>query len=727
MSHDHRLVSRAWIAGIALIVAGLSAPSASAQTPAKPDVSARLVPANAPFYNAWLRNREQFDIFTGSRAFAALKNLPAVQQGMQAAQLFLGQLGAFDQFEKFKQDPENAALLDMLAEAVSDEIFCTGGESAVDLLSLLGQLNTNRFGPMLGALKGQNFGADPNQLQAQAMLKTLLDHRNQIKAPDLVIGFKIKNVQRAEAQIKRLETMLAALAAQAPQLEGKVKRVALAGSSFLTLILDGSMVPWDAIPFDLFAENQGQFDPLVDKLKSLKLTVSIGVRDGYLLVAMGESTAAVTMLGTTGQRLIDAPEFRPLAKHAAARLTSIGYSSKSYRARVRSGGADIEEMLGAIRDNVPADILPEKLRKKLDKQLRDLAKKGKAADPGVGAELSFTFLTATGYESFAYDWSRHDDDDASQPLTILNHIGGNPILAAVGRNKSDPEGYREFVAAMKTVGEFIDEWIGSQPDDKKQEFTRWNKALRPLLARLDKVTGTMLIPALADGQGALVLDAKWASKQWHQALPVADPALPMLELGIVVGVSDAPLLEKAVAGYGSVIEDAVAKIGELVPDSGVPAFKFPKPQTRTTAQGKVFTWPVPEELGLDAQFAPTAGLASKVAVVTLSARHAERLLKSTPIASESKLLTKSAAKPLAGAVHFNWPGLVDLAAPWVEFGANAVARDKLGAEVPADIMRQVHTVMEVLKCYRGSGSIRYLENGAMVTHGESIYRDLPKR
>src|SRR5262245_16871539 len=220
MSHDHRCVSRTWVAVAALIVAALSAASASAQTPAKPDISARLVPVNAPFYSAWLRNREQFDIFTGSRAFAALKNLPAVQQGLQTAQLFLGQPGGpFDLLEKFKQDPENAALLDLLAEAVSDEIFCTGGESAVEFLTLMGKINANRFDQPLqllaGKLSGKNLGAPldiaENNSQGRMILKALLDHRNLIKAPDLVIGFKIKNVQRAETQIKRLETMLTAL------------------------------------------------------------------------------------------------------------------------------------------------------------------------------------------------------------------------------------------------------------------------------------------------------------------------------------------------------------------------------------------------------------------------------------------------------------------------------------------------------------------------------------
>ena len=101
------------------------------------------------------------------------------------------------------------------------------------------------------------------------------------------------------------------------------------------------------------------------------------------------------------------------------------------------------------------------------------------------------------------------------------------------------------------------------------------------------------------------------------------------------------------------------------------------------------------------------------------------MLKSVPLQTESKLLAKALQQPLAGAITCNWAGMIDAATPWVEFGANAIARDQFGGELPRDIMRQVHTVLDVLKCFRGVGSVQYFEDGALVTHGESIFRDLP--
>jgi hypothetical protein len=41
-----------------------------------------------------------------------------------------------------------------------------------------------------------------------------------------------------------------------------------------------------------------------------------------------------------------------------------------------------------------------------------------------------------------------------------------------------------------------------------------------------------------------------------------------------------------------------------------------------------------------------------------------------------------------------------------------------------DIRKQVRTVLDVLKCYRGSTSATYFDGKVLVTHSESAFRDL---
>ena len=61
--------------------------------------------------------------------------------------------------------------------------------------------------------------------------------------------------------------------------------------------------------------------------------------------------------------------------------------------------------------------------------------------PEPGAHSSVEFMTQRGYEQFSFDWSENRTLDASQKLTILEHVGGNPIFVLAGRGRWSPECY----------------------------------------------------------------------------------------------------------------------------------------------------------------------------------------------------------------------------------------------------------------------------------------------
>ena len=124
---------------------------------------------------------------------------------------------------------------------------------------------------------------------------------------------------------------------------------------------------------------------------------------------------------------------------------------------------------------------------------------------------------------------------------------------------------------------------------------------------------------------------------------------------------------------------------------------------------------------LDPQIKPTGGLSEKVATLTISHEHAIRLLKRSSLKPASPLLA-DAKKPLTGAVHFDFAGVVRTAGPWVEMilQTGGVAGD--GQDSP---LQQVRAVMEILTVLRSYTSISYFEEGALVTRGETIIRDLP--
>ena len=67
------------------------------------------------------------------------------------------------------------------------------------------------------------------------------------------------------------------------------------------------MIPWDELPLERMREveaEKGDFDKVLARLKKMTLVVALGVRDEYLLAAVGSTTDCVGRLGS-GKRLID--------------------------------------------------------------------------------------------------------------------------------------------------------------------------------------------------------------------------------------------------------------------------------------------------------------------------------------------------------------------------------------------------------------------------------------
>jgi hypothetical protein len=176
-------------------------------------------------------------------------------------------------------------------------------------------------------------------------------------------------------------------------------------------------------------------------------------------------------------------------------------------------------------------------------------------------------------------------------------------------------------------------------------------------------------------------------------------------------------------GYHAVINDALAAASEL---SGgqIPDLKMPDPTVEKGSGGTLAYYPIPPELGLDAQVLPTAGLSKSVLALSLSRGHTERLLKRTPLKFESGPLADLNSKPLAAAFGFNWPALVDAVTPWIELGVASANLPPVPPGPEGDVLKQVRTVLEVMKVFRGVTSATYYESGAQVTHSASVLRDL---
>jgi hypothetical protein len=362
----------------------------------------------------------------------------------------------------------------------------------------------------------------------------------------------------------------------------------------------------------------------------------------------------------------------------------------------------------------------------MEKDLKALAKDLGAFLREPGSTVACSFLNGRGQETYSFESGQHAGANA-KPLTLLDHVGGNPVLACVGRVAFSPQNYRTLVKWIKVAnGYFEDLAVPQMSPQDKANYELFVKIGHPILKRVDEVTATMLLPALADGQVGLVLDGKLRSNQWHKAMPKSRKLLPLPELAFVFGVSDTDLLQKAFAEYRAISNELFAKIREANP--GFPAFTIPVPHRSPVKNGSIYFYPVPKESRLDPQIVPNAGLTSDVATLSLSPTHSTRLVAKNTLRVNGGPLSDT-KRNMSAAVYFDGAAFVDLLSPWVEFGAqmamNTSPNGQQGAAGPwGDISQQIQTVMEVLKVIRGYTSCTYIEDGKLVVHSEWVIKDL---
>ena len=153
---------------------------------------------------------------------------------------------------------------------------------------------------------------------------------------------------------------------------------------------------------------------------------------------------------------------------------------------------------------------------------------------------------------------------------------------------------------------------------------------------------------------------------------------------------------------------------------------MPAAKSMEMKSGAVYTYPMFAQLGLDPQIIPSVGLNDSVAVFAFSPSHVERLLTEHTLKVDGGPLA-DLKKARAAATIYNAPALVDMLTPWAEFAANAgqaASGAQLDPQTQKGLMEQLHTVLGILKVFKGSTSSTYIEGDAVVTHSESVVRDI---
>jgi len=708
--------------GLAVVWAtgGLGGNKAPAPAPApvglaklKSDTSLSLVPADAAFYATTLRNREQIDAVGKSKMWAKLTSTPAVQQAWKKMET----TGPLAEVFAWRKDAKNKELVDLIDEMWGEEMFVYGGESWTNMMRGWNERTSALYTTMvrLGLQGKLGNGGDPDRLAAEIMQDLSPEL---VVIPEVVVGFRLTRPEVAEPALKRIEALLKPELDKVPQLKDRLKWEKVGDGNFLVLAVDGSKMPWEEWQPEL---KQPGMQGWLKKYKELKLSISMGVRGKYLLMSIGPTTDLVAKLGQ-GQTLADREEFAPLARHAEERLTDINYVSRAFAGELTRTKADVARYGKSAKSMLPLLGLDADAKKRFEKDIDDLVKDLQAYVPDPGATLSYAFLNGRGVERFAYDWTENLSEDGSKPLTILNHVGGDPLMLSVGRSKYRPEKYATLVKWLKVGHEHFEKYgMASLTPDQRQAYGLVWATVKPQLQRLDRANSDLLLPALADSQAGWVLDAKLLVKEWPEFMPKPEQALPVPEPAIIMGVSNREQLIKAGTEYREVANDLMQFYGNLMKQE-MP--KLGPPQMAPVNGGDLYFYPLPPFPGLDKRILPNAGLSSNVLALSLSKEHSSRLLTPTPV--QIDFLKRYADRPLAGASHVNWAGTVDVAMQWVEHGIKS--RPRFAAPDPQAVdpdLKTARDIAQYFKVLRSMSSVTYVEGKALVTHLEIVVQDLP--
>lgn len=685
-----------------------------------PDSSLNKVPADAYFYSASLRLGEQWDMVQNSKAYAKIMALPAVKTALQRLHEEAHKPNnPWGHLIALAHAKENQELMGVVHDLMRHEVFYYGGEDSIKMFSLIGSVAFgSRIDQMVNRLQGDN----SPEAQLKGALDGLKDSLDDIVAPDLVMGFRVGKPDPVKNLLPQWETMLNKAMERAPkELQGKLRREKIGDADALVFQLDGSMLPWAKMKIEDLEDEKDEYKPVIDKLKALKLTVALAVKGNYVLLSLGSSTAAVGKFGQ-GPALATLPELAPLSKFADRKIVGIDYTSKKMAESMATTAKDLAEMVKSAKEGLKETPLSDDLRDKIVKDIEAWTKEAEKSLPKPYAEMAFSFLNGTGVEGYAYQFG---NASALKPLTITDNVGGAPLIAVAGRGEDATPAYLSLVKWLKifwahaeaATAELAGEAMADQMKAGLQQIL-------PFLQRFDELTGGQLLPALADGQGGMVVDGRWTSKKWFPEVDQAGHELPMLEFGLIFGVSNSEKLLEAFKGYRKLVNDLldVARgFGAEIPEGGWPA-----PKTEAIGAATAFYWPLPP-MGQEESIQPNIAVSKSLLTIATSMKFAGRLQANQPNAFDWKALANG--NPIQAATWVDSAGLLKVVRPWVEKLGVPAMQAEAKDDAPegmrkADIPNLVATVLDVLACIKSGASVTYREGGNTITHMRSVIEDI---
>lgn len=730
---------------VAVALLAMPAQAADNTKLAELKTSLNSVPDDVSLYLGMFRAGEQVKMIGNSRAWEKLTQSPAVQLAWAMYQMQSSNPDTpAGKVAMAMEDAQVQDVLALLGDMFDDEAFAYADQSLVDSIRLMQKVQ--RLGQMNGFESGKANAeiqkkmaklADASdeereeifeemqklqQKQSKKAFELLASNLDAIKVPTIVFGSKLDDTDRAEVNLGKLEFILGMglmqAASQQPNLDLRevLKREKIDDANFLVIKLSGKMIPWEEDnPLSNMAEEDENAAKLIEKIKNENLVIAIGVKGDYLLVSIGSSLEEIKKFGQ-GTALVSRPEMTKLEPYAGEPITDISYVSKEFMALNTSYQKDVQLAFAHASKQLDKTDLSQSEKDQILSDMKELGKQLKSVLPIPGAISSVSYMTATGQEQYTFSWVVGGPGE--QPLELLNHVGGSPILAIVSVCPLDVEFY-DAAAHWANVGWGYFEKYGlpNLPEDKKAEVQDAIKLFGPTVMAFHETTREKFLPAFG-GEFAIQADTELTLS----TIPGVDKEMPMIEPAIILAVKDKDLMDEALVDYWEVLRNALYAAGQKCDE--IKKVQLYDPSVVEGDAGKMYVFAIPSKCPVSGEIEPTVGIGEDTLVFAATPKAAERLMKKTPLAYGGVLADP--AKPRISAGCFAWKDLLTAGKPWVMFGIEkALEEAKDNCPLPPDAIRsQAQTILDILSVIQDITVEKYRQDDVIVIHSQTTIKDV---
>lgn len=355
--------------------------------------------------------------------------------------------------------------------------------------------------------------ASPRELPRDA--ERLVSTLRELPVPAIVLGSQLRDADAAKA-VERLLKMYYDLGQQAMAEEpfipvGKLEFTRSELGVFVSWSVSGRDIPWQlANRASMTRDDERALDALIEAFSARQLTVALGVREGHLLLSLGEGLEHLRRFGADadGERLIEHPELAALRGVDAERAQHVWFVPDDWARRRRLSSSWLSPLLDAagqikIDDQELSTAAP--LAIAVLTQLRDdaqqLSKDLQEWQPPAAGSLSYSWWDDEGLRGeLRVRSSLHRPRREAPP--VLEHLGGEPL--AVWLHMGDRDSTR-WKIALDWCGRL--EWYLSRYlmlGGDGEVFLAYTP-LRERLEELGDILREDVLPAIGDEGSALVL------------------------------------------------------------------------------------------------------------------------------------------------------------------------------------------------------------------------------